>query len=120
MRLHCVEFRLLHILFPGVRFPRNILCVALLSACGGGEDTISNLSSNGEIIGRVEVSEDVPATSGVLTIVGTPFGASLNAQGAFRIQGIPDGAWELEILPRGDLIGFPVRKVPIAANAGEI
>ena len=76
--------------------------------------------NTGTIIGKVEVSEGVPATQALSVLAGTPFGSQLDEQGQFQLSGIPGGVWGLEIFPGGEFADRPPNQLQVAVNAGEI
>jgi len=96
---------------------RHALVIAVLVAgCGDDPPATSGLAP-GEIIGRIEISEDVPASSCRVLLDGSPLGSACDGVGGFDIRGVVPGRWDLRVI--ADLsTGLPARVLPVAANPG--
>ncbi len=98
----------------------GLLACAAFGGCNGGATSEPPiLVGTGEIIGRIELSEGAPLSDGVLVLVGSPLGTTVNPDGSYHLTRVPANPWELEIIPRGTAMEFPARRVPVAVNAGE-
>src|SRR5688572_12812519 len=96
----------------------KLLVVAMAAACGSPDATPS--APLGEIIGRIEIDQDVPEPNCRVLIEGTPRGAKCDLNGQFEIRALDPGKWDLRII--ADQVGAPVlvRKITTAANPGLI
>lgn len=96
------------------------MVMVLLSACGDddGSTPPTQLETPGEIIGRVEVAEDVPLGNCQVLLEGAPLGARCDASGQFDIRNVPPGRWDMRLVPDPDGRGLPARRVAAASNSG--
>src|SRR5882672_3982045 len=99
---------------------RHVICagMGLIAACGSG--THAPPLQPGELIGRVEVSAGVVATSCTVLLEGTPLGAHCDQDGAFDVKRVPPGRWDLRILTSTKATALPSRRIPAASNPGII
>lgn len=93
-----------------------VLAASVLVACGS-DPPASELGEPGEIIGRVEVSEDVPASQCRVLLDGTPLGASCDGVGAFDVVGVLPGRWDLTVIDDSE-VGLAPRRLAAASNPG--
>jgi len=97
---------------------RRCALVALMVWAGcGAEPDETRSSPRGELIGRVEISEDVPTGDCRVLLEGTPLGAPCDASGGFDIRGVPPGRWDLRVAA-GEATALPGKRLVAAANAG--
>jgi sugar lactone lactonase YvrE len=94
-----------------------VCAAALISACGGGSSTPTAVEVPGELIGRVEVAEDVPLGNCAVLLEGAPLGARCDASGQFDIKNVPPGRWDMRLIP-DTTSGLPARRVAAASNSG--
>ncbi len=92
------------------------VAMGMLAACGG-DPPASPLGDPGEIIGRIEISEDVPASQCRVLLEGTPLGAPCDGAGAFDVVGVLPGRWDLTVVDESDR-GLAPRRLVAASNAG--
>ncbi|MCC7000469.1 MAG: thrombospondin type 3 repeat-containing protein [Deltaproteobacteria bacterium] len=90
--------------------------LVVLAGCGAQPDETPT-APRGELIGRVEVSEDVPTADCRVLLEGTPLGAPCDANGTFDIRGVPPGRWDLRVVS-GPATALPGKRLAAAANAG--
>jgi len=95
--------------------PKHLVVVVALVACGDPDETIQ--VETGELIGRVEVSADVPAGDCLVVLEGSPLGARCDGAGAFDIVGVLPGRWDLRVVADAST-ALPSRRVAAAANPG--
>ncbi|MBI4508591.1 MAG: thrombospondin type 3 repeat-containing protein [Deltaproteobacteria bacterium] len=98
------------------RFALVLMACGWLAGCGE-EPSQTVFSPPGEIIGRIEVSADVPATGCQVLLEGTPLGAQCDPSGQFDIKRVPPGRWDLRILPDAQS-SLPAKRVAAASNSG--
>jgi len=99
-----------------------VVCIAaMVSGCGGcGDPDAAQGLEPGDIIGRVEIDQDIPQPGCKVRVLGTPRGATCNNKGEFEISLIDPGRWELEIVANETESVVPARKITTAANPGFI
>ena len=95
--------------------PKHLVVVATLVACGDPDETIQ--VETGELIGRVEISAEVPAGDCLVVLEGSPLGARCDGAGAFDIIGVLPGRWDLRVVADAST-ALPSRRVAAAANPG--
>ncbi len=99
---------------------RRALCgaIAILAAtaCGSEPEDAPGVVP-GEIIGRVEISADVPASGCRALLEGSPLGAPCDESGAFDLRGVPPGRWDVRIV-NDDPLALPGKRVAAGANSG--
>ena len=93
-----------------------LVALVLWSGCGAEPDETPS-SPRGELIGRVEISEDVPTGDCRVLLEGTPLGAPCDPSGGFDIRGVPPGRWDLRVAT-GEATALPGKRLVAAANAG--
>jgi len=91
------------------------IAFALLTGCKDAPQAEGD--DPGEIIGRVELADNVPAHNCRVLLEGVPLGAKCNDAGEFDIKGVPPGRWEMRVFP-GDESVVPMRRLGVAANPG--
>src|SRR5688572_11358117 len=97
------------------------LVAITLAGCGGcGDPPTSEVIELGEVIGRVEIDQDVPQPGCKIRVQGTPRAASCDQQGAFDLRQLHPGKWELEIVANEQVSFLPSRKITTASNSGFI
>src|SRR5581483_61530 len=92
------------------------LSLGLLAACNSATKTAA--VQPGEIIGRVEISDGVPASSCQVLLEGAPLGAKCDEDGVFDIKKVPPGRWDLRIITDGAATAIPAKRIAAAANPG--
>src|SRR5262245_8354459 len=98
---------------------RSFWVLAPFVLAGCGSEVVAKMTAPpGEIIGRVEVSEDVAANGCQVILEGTPLGAKCDETGAFDIKHVPSGRWDLRILTDGGAASLPAKRVAAGANPG--
>jgi sugar lactone lactonase YvrE len=98
-----------------------VLVVSLLGGCGGcGEPDASAEILLGEVIGRVEIDQDIPQPGCKIHVEGTPRAATCDQQGQFTIRQLDAGKWNLQIVANEQDSRIPARKITTASNAGFI
>ncbi len=90
--------------------------VVVLAGCGAEPDETPTVA-RGELIGHVEISEDVPTADCRVLLEGTPLGAPCDQNGTFDIRGVPPGRWDLRVVS-GPATSLPGKRLAAAANAG--
>ena len=91
--------------------------VVFVAACGSPEPTQN--APLGEIIGRIEIDQDVPQPGCRVLVEGTPRGALCDQQGQFSLRALDPGKWDLRIIAN-DADSIPSRRITTAANGGFI
>ena len=74
----------------------------------------------GEIIGRVEVSADVPASSCLVLLEGTPLAGKCDESGQFDLRHVPAGRWDLRIITDGAATALPAKRIAAGSNPGQV
>jgi sugar lactone lactonase YvrE len=93
----------------------------MLSGCGGcGEPEDTAEIQLGEVIGRVEIEQDVPQPGCKIHVDGTPRAADCDQNGQFSIRQLDPGKWDLQIVANEQDSRIPARKITTAANGGFI
>jgi hypothetical protein len=92
--------------------------LTLLLSVACAEETLAPPVVPGEILGRIEVSAGVPATSCLVLVEGTPLAARCDDGGTFDLKRVPPGRWDLRILPESGDDAVPARRIAAAANPG--
>ena len=90
--------------------------LVVLAGCGAEPDETPSVA-RGELIGHVEISEDVPTADCRVLLEGTPLGAPCDQNGSFDIRGVPPGRWDLRVVS-GPATSLPGKRLAAAANAG--
>jgi hypothetical protein len=93
--------------------------VAALAACES-PTTKAPPTPPGELIGRVEISEDVPATGCRAILEGTPLGAQCDETGEFDIKRVPPGRWNLRVFTDSADNALPARRIAAGANPSTV
>jgi len=96
----------------------GLCCVVLLAGCGNSVKV--GPPQPGELIGRVEISTDVPASGCQILLEGTPLGAQCDENGQFDVRNVPPGRWDLRLITDGGPTALPDRRVIAASNPGLI
>jgi hypothetical protein len=91
------------------------LCVVGSAACSESAPELPPVIP-GELIGRVEIAQDVPASNCQVILEGTPLGARCDAMGQFDLRRVPPGRWDLRISPSSATPGISPRRISVAAN----
>ncbi|MHB8669680.1 MAG: peptidase associated/transthyretin-like domain-containing protein, partial [Acidimicrobiales bacterium] len=73
---------------------------------------------NGTLVGHVEVLPGDPPTDCRVGLTGTPFGAVCDGSGQFRIDKVPPGTWELQVVT--SMPDVPAKKLLVGVNPGMI
>lgn len=94
---------------------KSLVIAATLVACGDPDESVQ--VETGELIGRVEVSADVPAGDCLVILEGSPLGARCDGAGSFDIVGVLPGRWDLRVVADAST-ALPARRVAAAANPG--
>jgi hypothetical protein len=90
--------------------------LALIAACNSATKT--EAIQPGEIIGRIEISDGVPASSCQVLLEGTPLGAKCDEDGVFDVKKVPPGRWDLRVITDGAATAIPAKRIAAAANPG--
>jgi hypothetical protein len=94
----------------------RVACVLLLAGCNNSVKVAP--PQPGELIGRVEISADVPASSCQVLLEGTPLGAQCDDDGTFDIKNVPPGRWDLRLITDGGATALPAKRIAAASNPG--
>src|SRR4051812_46774900 len=103
---------------------KRALAFVLLASCGtpAAPATTHTAATPGEIIGRIELAPDVPASGCQVLLEGTPLGAPCGPESDFDLRHVPPGRWDLRVILAGagadSASSLPVRRVAAAANPG--
>ncbi|HEY5922058.1 MAG TPA: thrombospondin type 3 repeat-containing protein, partial [Kofleriaceae bacterium] len=93
----------------------------VLGGCGGcGEPEATPEILLGEVIGRVEIEQDVPQAGCKIRVDGTPRAATCDQNGQFTIRQLDPGKWDLQIVANEQDSLIPSRRITTASNPGFI
>jgi hypothetical protein len=93
---------------------------AALGACDAATTPKTPPVVPGELIGRVEISEDVPISTCRALLEGTPLGGLCDETGEFDIKRVPPGRWNLRIISDGADDALPTRRIAAGVNASQV
>ncbi len=96
----------------------QVLVLVAVAGCNSATKTVA--PEPGEIIGRVEISTDAPASSCQVLLEGTPLGAQCDETGTFDVRRVPPGRWDLRIVTDGAATALPAKRVAAGSNSGQV
>ena len=96
---------------------RSWLCwLGIVAACGSPPSTKG--TALGEVIGRVEIDQDIPQPGCRVYVTGTPKAVTCDTAGQFDLHNIDPGHVELRVVADEMDSSVPSRNVTTASNAG--
>src|SRR5262245_55636214 len=98
-----------------------VAAVGLAGCSGCGKEAAeTDAIEPGEIIGRVETSQDVPSGNCRVLVENAPRAGTCDGTGQFDIRNLPPGRWDLRITEDAGPLTLPARRVVAASNSGFI
>ncbi|MBV8762299.1 MAG: thrombospondin type 3 repeat-containing protein [Deltaproteobacteria bacterium] len=101
-----------------MRFWSTCVLVVVVAGCGSPKST--QTAPLGELIGRIEIDQDVPQPGCKVYVDGTPREATCDDAGQFDLRGIEPGHVTLRVVANEADSAIPARTVATAANPGFI